>query len=271
MLATDFIYDGEYLSNLGYMVCEFDEGSGFQSAATFSKIDMSTVDTYGKRKSYKVGLEYKDNVELEFGICKDPAAWPPQEKYFTDDEVRQLCRWLNRNEFHEFGLYDITDQFEVIYFNCTFNIELVRHKEKTAGLKLTMISDAPYGYGKAETVTMNFSSSSSAVLVDDSDDEGIIYPYTQITCKSAGTLVLKNSMTGCDVEVEECSSGEVITFSGPELIISSSIRSDSELAQKFNYSYPSIGCTFNNRENTFTCTLGATVVMTYSPVIKNIS
>ena len=95
MIATDFIYDGIRLTDLGYMICQFDEGSGFQMSSAGSELTFSKVAQNNGRNHLLAGVSYDSCFETYISICK------PDGGTFSTEEYAYLMRWLNRPDFHD--------------------------------------------------------------------------------------------------------------------------------------------------------------------------
>ena len=63
MYANDFEYDGEYLSNWGYELCDIDSSNGFETINTDSQRTFDTVSQFnGKHYPLVVSYYYIDTI-----------------------------------------------------------------------------------------------------------------------------------------------------------------------------------------------------------------
>ena len=268
MYACDFEYDGLKLSDFGFIVCEFDGSNGTEIANAGSEITFITTPIHSGKRYVRSGTKYDKCLSTTFQICKDPDTHNEDELALTDDEFRALSRWLNRREYLWFHSFDgeVTTR---PYFRASFNLKRIEIGKVTYGVELDMVTDAPFGYGEEETVSLSFSAGALSKTFDDlSDDIGEIYPKTTIQCSSSGDLVLTNDITGCSFEVDDCVSGETISLSGDTMIITSSLQTH-DIANSFNYDFFRFGNTYDQTTNTVTASIPCTVTMKYRPIIKD--
>ena len=102
MYTLDFEYDGQHLSDYGFIVCDFNEASGANTASAGSKITFKTVPKHKGKKVSLTSSQYDECAQATFDICKDPERYDVDERWITNDEYRDLMRWLNRNQFLKF-------------------------------------------------------------------------------------------------------------------------------------------------------------------------
>lgn len=267
MNAIDFEYDGQYLSDYGYIICDFNGSYGVDTISAGSELTFNTVQRYGGKLHSLTSTKYDKCITVTFDICKDPDQY--EDMQINGDEFRDLMRWLNRREFLPFQIHDSELEYETCYFNASFNIEKIKVNEKTYGLRLSMETDKPFGYGMERKIKMTFSNPDAyQILSDTSDEIGNIYPFLKITCKENGDLQLYNESCGCTTLIKNCTSGEVITIDGDTQIISSTYTTH-KVYEDFNYDFFKIGNTFNNRKNKIYASKSCDVEISYKPIIKD--
>lgn len=272
MYASNFEYDGHYLSDFGFVVCSFDGASSYDVISAGSNITFNKVSVDKGRRYGLNGTTYEECITATFDICKDPCYG--SDGIITSDEYRDIMRWLNRSRFLKFRmLHELdgsTDEFdrETCYFYASFNIEKIKMYEKLYGLRLTMETNAPYGYALPLTYTFEFSGPDDRQLLFDMSDEiGVTYPDMKIKILEGGDITIHNDMTDCDFIITDCVADEVITITGNTMIIETSSDSH-EIGSCFNFEFLSIGNTIDSRENHLTASLPCEVEITYSPTIK---
>lgn len=260
MTATDFMYDGLFLSDLGYIVCQFDESGGFSSSSAGSQLDLTTVSVMGGKKYEITGVQYSEPFNTSISICK------PDGAAFTIDEFEYLLRWLNRPEYHELILR--TADFGAVRFFGTFNVDKVEFRGRLIGFTLNFISDSPFGKYPQEVDKFVISKpGGSIVIYDKSSEVGYVYPdYLEIECTGSGDLVIENSLDGRKTIIENCVIGEVITMDGTVASLSSSKRE--KILNSFNFRFPRICNTIVSSENKWTFSLPCKVTVKYSPIRK---
>ena len=158
MKSADFEYDGKCLSDYGMIICDFDGGSGVSEVSAGSVITFQKVPRhYGKRYGL-VSTQYDQCVTATFDVCKDPQLYSSEaEMEIYDEEYRQLMRWLNRRRFLRFALIgECQEDKEVCYWNASFNVNKIEIDGKLYGLRLTLETDRPFGYGQPKKITLHF-------------------------------------------------------------------------------------------------------------------
>jgi len=101
--ALDFEYDNQYLSDYGFIICEFEAKNSIETVKSGSNIVFNKTSTHNGRNNYLLNAKYDNCIETSFSICKHPCGCKNQsEKVITSDEYRLLIRWLNRKEFLRF-------------------------------------------------------------------------------------------------------------------------------------------------------------------------
>lgn len=272
MYAIDFEYDNQYLNDYGFIVCDFNFSNGANevdagSAITFNKVSRNSGKIYSLTST-----QYDECITSTFDICKNPDIYDPEDMIITNNEYREIMRWLNRREFLKFQVIDEKeDDFEKedCYYNASFNVDKIKINEKLCGLRLTMETDKPFGYGEEQIISWHFiNGSMTKTLTDISDEVGYIYPTVAITCNADGDLSLYNELEGCNTLIKNCKVGEVITLSGDTHIITT-IYDSHDISNDFNYDFFRIGNTINNRNNRISASLPCDVEIKYTPIIKD--
>ncbi len=180
------------------------------------------------------------------------------------EELCGLMNWLNRKEFHKFKLLD--DEYIDLFFEASFNINKIEIGGKILGLELTMITNRPFALREPRILTIkNSIENGTKFIFDTSDEEGYIYPHTEITILKDGNLTIINSLDDKILSISNCSVGEIITLDYP--IIQSSLQSHN-IQNDFNWNFFRIGNTFKNKRNDLTISIPCEIKVTYSPVTK---
>ena len=268
MYALDFEYDGQYLSDHGFIICKFGSSSDVDVLSAGSKITFNKISRNNGKSFSLTGSQYDECIQATFEICKNPKLY--DNLYITNDEYRHIMRWLNRRDFLKFQMLNEYDKDqEACYYDASFNIDKIMIKNKLYGMQLTMETNKPFGYGREQIVSWNISDTSkSKVLTDVSDEIGYIYPSMTITINRSGNLSIYNELEDCRMEIKNCTFGEVITIDGDTHIISSSLNSH-HIYDDFNFEFFRIGNTINNRNNKISVSLPCKLEIRYSPIIKD--
>lgn len=266
MRACDFEYDGQYLSDYGFIICTFDN-SAENTVSAGSKITFNTVARYRGKRYSLTGTQYNECITATIDICKDPDLY--SDLRISNDEYRDIMRWLNRNEFLKFQILNEDKDQETCYYKASFNISKRIVNGDLYGLQLTMETDKPFGYGQELTVSLTISDTTKAYILSDMSDEiGYTYPSVKISCDRSGDLTIHNEMEDSTMVIKNVSVGEEITIDGSTQIIESSLDSH-KIYDDFNFEFFRIGNTINDRSNRITASLPCTLELTYTPIIKD--
>lgn len=272
MYAIDFEYDGQYLSDYGFIICDFNGTYGIAEASAGSVITFNKVQRDKGKKYSLSSTQYSECVSATFDICKNDEFWERDQLEITNDEYRDLMRWLNRREFLSFQLVDDTDEYETkesCFYDASFNIEKILINSKLYGLRLKMETDKPFGYGQEQRVSWNFTDTGSPKnLSNISDEIGSLYPTLIVTCMRNGDLSIHNELEGCTTVIKNCQVGEVITIHGDTQIITSSFLAH-DICSDFNYDFFRIGNTIKTRSNMISVSMPCKLEIRYRPIIKD--
>ena len=271
MKAYDFEYDGINLSSFGYMICDFDK-KGKQSVSAGSQITFMNAKINHGTKNEPTGVTYNTFLEGKFSICKNPCRI--NEMKMTMDEIQILSRWLNRKENRKFKL--LSDEYQKVYFEGSFNINMIKFNGEVYGLELTFKSNRPYALMERKTfLVKNKEVNGKHLVYDVSDDIGFIYPETKIKIEESGDLIIINSIEkqneddringGRITLIKNCTAGEVIMMNYP--IIETSDPSHA-IQNDFNWNFFRIANTFRDNVNRLTISLPCTMEINYSPIVK---
>lgn len=265
---TDFIFDGKHLSDYGFILCDFVQKDSFSFTSAGSLIKFNKNPRYSGEHFVLVNTEYGECISAEFDICKNPDIFE-DDLVITNDEYSGLVRWLNRREFLRFqAIDDYTGKSR--YYNASFNIQKIELDDKLYGLRLTMETDRPFGYGEEQKISFDFEEADAIkVLSNVSEEIGTLYPDLAITCNENGTLCLYNELEECTMVIKNCTAGEVITIDGQNQIISTSLPSH-RLSRDFNFEFFRIGNLMNNRDNVIRSSMPCHIDIGYTPIIKDV-
>ena len=261
MKYYDFEYDGLNLSNMGYIICKFGQ-DGMQTVSNGSQITFHTIPTRNGAKQELISTEYSECLETTFQICKNPCFYPDIEISFG--ELRYLMKWLNRRSYHKFKLISI--DYANLYFESSFNISKIEENGKIYGLELNMQANRPYALQEPKTITLKGTSNNwKDSIINGSDEEGYIYPHTEVIIAANGNLKIHNALEDRFTFVSNCRTGEKIIFDYP--IIQSSLNSH-HIQDDFNWNFFRIANTFKTGKNDLTISIPCTIKIIYSPIVK---
>ena len=261
MKAYDFRYGDKTLSSFGFVVCNFDD-VGLNIVSNGSIITFNTVSTLGGSKFELVSTTYDDCLTTTFQICKHSCSTGIEE--ISPTTFRELTKWLNRKKFLKFK--PLSEEYEDLYFEASFNISRIEIDGKLYGLELEVITNRPFALKEPKIFNIkNIQYNGKHSINDVSDEEGHIYPYMEITINENGTLDIYNAMEDRTTSVKNCVAGEIITMDYP--IIQSSVSSHN-ICDDFNWNFFRIANTYENSRNDLTISIPCTIKVKYSPIVK---
>lgn len=263
--AQDFEYDGEFLSDKGYIICSLDNKNE-DTIDSDSQLTFNT-ESFANGKRFDIASAiYKDRIEFSFLIMKIPYGKTQDELRISTYESREIKRWLNRPTFKKFKF--IQPEWEDIFMMGSFNVSNVEIFGTVYLLELKFISNSSMAF--KEDIVHKFTSSDSNneyVFYDESDEIGYIYPNTlKITCLEDGDLEIHNSIENRTTIIKNCIKDEVITFND-DLYFFSSIPSH-KIQNDFNYIFLRIANSYENNCNKLTFSKSVTIEFSYNPYIK---
>ena len=263
MLDFDFEYDGVCLSDLGYIICSFDDKT--ESVLDGSQITFNQTSIMMGKHHLLANANYEECLKTEFDICKSDCMGNQENLYITSYEEQEIRRWLNRKSFHKFRF--LSERFEDTYFIGSFNVQTKEFCGNVIGFHLSFVSDSPFGYTNVIYKFDITEDKNTYTIYDLSDEEGDNYIDVFITCKSSGDLEIKNLFNNKKTIIKNCSDGEEISISN--LIIESSLDShEQNIMNDFNFIFPQISNTFLERKNTFMFSLPCSVTFKYKELRK---
>jgi hypothetical protein len=287
----DFVYNGESLFvDHGYIICDVG-GSGEGSITTEANrsYNHSSIQ-HGLFQPFTYS-NYDSVITMDFDIIKNPCETPSQDDArISLDEAREIKRWLERATSKLLYFQHVTpegtittedpdSEIDGIRFFGVFTVTEIWIGSLRIGLRLHFESDAAVGFKDHMEVlgTITDEKMDSFTLNINSDVEGYIYPFMEVTCHGDGDLTLTNEydlQTTGDYRyttVRNCVVGEVITFT-PRLVITSSVRGR-YIYDDFNFNYlrlysPHTNGASHTNENIIKASLPCTIAVTYEELVK---
>lgn len=264
MICYDFIYDGIRISDKGYMMCDFN-GGGFDTISNGSQLTFTMIPILSGEKQILLSSKYDATVSAVFHICKNPCAFEDMEMNLTD--VRFLTRWLNRKQLHPLTL--LTREYGNLNFNASFNVSRFDFGGRIIGLELTMTTDRPFALRDQDVILIDNSERDDVFTVfSQSDEEGFIYPDTEIKVLTDGDLEIVNNYEDRTTVIKNCTLDETINLKYP-LIWSD--NPEHQIQNDFNWEFFRLCNTFSdegNPGNVLHINIPCTISLTYSPIIK---
>lgn len=267
MIATDFKYDNEKLSDYQLMLCEFDS-NGSNTISIGNNLTFNTLQPSGSDKSILANAKYNEDsvLTVKLQVCKNTCL-QIADSIISLDEISYITRWLGRKEYHEFRIYQ--DEYEGIFFNGSFNnFNAITVDGKIYGLEFTFVADSPYGY--LDTVSLDFTTTANVSydITNLSHETGLLYPK-KFTCKclTGGNLEIYNSIEDRKTVINNCIEDEIISSEGEKKIIESNVKTHL-LYNDFNYKYFRLANSYYNNINSITTSLPCEIHIEYNPIRK---
>lgn len=268
MIATDFVYDGERLSDYGMIICSFD-GSQDGAVSSGADITFSTAASSGSDIYNLYYTHYEEAYSVTFSICKNPCAADNADKpYLSREDISDLQRWLSRKDaFHKFKIDD--PDYANVYWEGSFSCQQYLIGGNVAGLNLTFYTNRPYGRKDELEKVFTLDSAGSFTVYDELNDEtGYLYPSMVIQLTSGcDEFTISNSRDTKTFSVKNCKAGEELTING-ELLTLQTNKPSHDIARDFNYCFPRIFNSYKNTENIYYVNCPCKVTFKYSPVCK---
>lgn len=272
MIADDFEYDGIVASDFGLVVCCINTVKGDASvvigetALNFNQVPVRNGEYY-----LFSNTTYDAPLEVTFEVCKLDY-FTGDNRIFTQDELREISRWLCRKEPHVFrpiakGMVSSVDT----YFDGSFDVSNIYVGNHVVGLQLHFTCVRPHAVGRKISIKHTFEGDDKSFLLrDESDEVGTIYPdLLEIKCKSGGTLTINNSLEpNRTTEIKNVRANEIIRFDNM-LNISTSVD-EHEIQDDFNFVFFRVANKYDDRENVITTSIDCEITLEYNPIIKGV-
>lgn len=261
MKAFDFQYGERTLSSFGFVICRFD--SGGMETINGATITFNTIPVLNGQKHELISTQYEDCLETTIQICKHSC--PKGIEEITHIEHREIVRWLNRKKFLKLKFFD-ESHIDLYYEAAVTSINKIELDGKLIGLELNIITNRPFALKDEKTVVIkNLVKNGKHSVQNASDEEGYLYPYTEITINESGNLNIYNAFEDRNVFIANCVAGEVITMDYP--IIQSTVSSHN-INNDFNWNFFRIARTYSYSRNDLTISIPCTIKIKYSPITK---
>ncbi len=183
MFAADFLLDNQRASDLGLMICSFDDNP---EAATGGEIEYNVVKTPGRDNFTFYGSQFNSVITWSLSICKNPCR--NKNMYFNQYEESMVMKWLVKTDGYRFIQFE-QDGYEDIFYNVYINALPHQTDGKTVGFDLTVISDCAYGY--TDVITKNATIYNSIPLKINVHSDINTYILPTIKIKGTGNFSLE--------------------------------------------------------------------------------
>ena len=226
-------------------------------------MEMQSIKGARNDRSYGTGYQYGENYTGTYLIIKNYCE-DPDHPDMSDEDVSTITRWLCRKHYKWFRFID-PDNVDDIWYKVYFRVQKDMIGDSVVGLRLTIITNAPYGFSKE--INHTYTDRNFEVFTN-SDEEGYVYPDLKIKLKEGGDFRLKNVTENRTTALNNCIAGEIITLSGYDTQQITSTNEAHDYIHEFNYKFPRLWNRYAITKNEFECNLNAEIEFTYREVRK---
>ena len=254
MDAKDFIFNGQSLSDYGFIIGSFgDDGTVTPGGISYTMTNVPSND-----RKYISSMKYDSTIEFTFSIVKydcNVNHIEPVDRY----EDSAMHKWLEREGFHSLSFCQ--DDYENIHYNAYISISPKIIAGRTYGYKLVATTDNVYAYDFKCEYEFDINANEEYILFTSSDKCGYIYPKIEITPLESGNLSLT---------IKEDNEQNSSVFNNVTENIT--IKLDSELGivenidtDNFNWKFPRLIQGYEDTINTIITTLPCHIKVNYIP------
>lgn len=272
MVATDFEYNGQLLSDFDMMICQFDSSGGLETVSSGADVTFNQVLPSGSYKQQLVSTKYDTVYTTTFQICKNPCNVKNQDEMILSPElISALQKWLCREKY---GVFKIDQEnYEDLYWKVVFSAKQIELCGSVFGLELTLTADSNFAYSD-NVYEKECNADEQFGLQVVSDLDGYILPNIEITLLDDGDFILKHDedelLDDSITKINGCENGEVITIDGQNQIITTSSTSH-DIVKNFNYLFPRLfynygGITNESTENILKPNMNCKIKISYSSI-----
>ena len=256
----DFEYAGKRLSDFGFVICNFG-GKGLETVEGV-KIAFELAPVQNGSQNHLIMTQYEECLETTIQVCLNPCSGDNME--ISSFVFREMTKWLCRKQFLKFKF--LSEEYLDIYYESIINVSKIELDGKLVGLELHILCNRPFALKEPQTFIINNTEVNGSHSINDaSQEEGFIYPHTEITVKQDGVLRIRNLLENRTTEIKGCTANEVITMDYP--IISSNL-STHKIQNDFNWNFLRIANTYDKSRNDLEISLPCTIKLKYSPIVK---
>lgn len=217
LMAESIIFNGKMLP-VGFVLCSF-ESSDTTRETGIKLITNKSKLTPFRNKVHLYSMQYEDVLKFSMSIVKCNG-----EK-ITDYEYIELVKWITSPTTYcpltVIDFPDVSYHSNVIYYAvCTGYDEFV--VDDVYGLTFNFECDSPYGYSPIQTYDFT---GGTPVKINNISEETYndVYPVMTLTCKSTGTVTIRNDQYQDEVIELKVLKGQVLTIDNKNGLITDSI------------------------------------------------
>lgn len=195
MFATDFIYNGQRASDLGWMICNFD---GNEETASGGNIEFIVKKAPANDVYSYYGSHITDVLEWKFSIMKSPClTYEDDIAKVTQYDESAVARWLLSTNGYKWLQFD-QDGYRDICYMVKWQMTPHQINGRTVGFDLTATSNCGYGFSeekiKTQTIKHDANDAENDVSINlyiNNDIKEYVLPEIRLTSTS-GNFYLSN-------------------------------------------------------------------------------
>lgn len=133
MNAKDFYFDNQYLSDYGFLICKITSSNSGVTVEEGQKLTFNKRQKSGSNTYTLASANYSTCYTTTFEICKNPDV--NDTLIISQDEFRDIMRWLNRREYLPFYFIPYDRNLNKIIIDVELKIKALKEKEITPAIE----------------------------------------------------------------------------------------------------------------------------------------
>lgn len=187
MFATDFLFDGQRLSDMGYIIASID---GSTESVSGGNIEFNSVKPANSDKYKFYSANFNEVLTWTFTIMKNPCLYNDEELYITQADESQLAKWLIKTDGYRYIQF-LQDDYEDVVYQVYNNMTPVQICGRTVGFTITSTSNCGYGFSPEIVKRFSINVDKPYVVNIYNDTRNVCYPTLHIK-PSESEFTIKN-------------------------------------------------------------------------------
>lgn len=187
MFATDFLFDGQRLSDMGYIIACID---GSSESVSGGNIEFNSVKPANSDRYKFYNANFNEVLTWTFTIMKSRCYFSDDNLYITQRDESQLTKWLIKTDGYKYIQF-LQDDYEDVVYNVYNNMTPVQIGGRTIGFTITSTSDCGYGFTPEITKVFSISVDKPYMINIYNDTRNVCYPTFNIQ-PSESEFTIKN-------------------------------------------------------------------------------
>lgn len=265
-MIYDFLFEGHCASDFDLVLASAD-GANLSESLGIATPEAITVQPVLGDRQFFIRNHYTTMLQKTLRLLhfdRISCQVTPLSTAMQEEIIRWLCR---EDGYHPFCFLD-PEEPDSVYFDVRINAGVLELAGSPCGFELTLETNCPYGYQPVHIIRSISADAPALTIQDPSSRVGSspVNLFLLYQGEENQTLEIENSFDHRKTRITGCHSGEMLQLT--ELhTISSSIRQD-EIANAFNYVFPTVSNTLGRRTNVFTFSQPCQVELDYKAYRK---